>query len=129
MRPRHRRLVRAGVAAPQLYCPIGVRPPGRAPAGAAEAASSSRDLARPAKTRGFRRSCGQPRNTAARHPNHRELMNKLFRDVEGGPLCPHRSEEHTSGLQSLMRNSYAVFCLKKKIKNEKNTIMRSRQLP
>src|SRR3546814_5241043 len=27
-------------------------------------------------------------------------------------LC--RSEEHTSELQSLMRNSYAVFCLKKK---------------
>src|SRR3546814_3835177 len=26
----------------------------------------------------------------------------------------HRSEEHTSELQSLMRHSYAVFCLKKK---------------
>src|SRR3546814_8894806 len=33
----------------------------------------------------------------------------------------HRSEEHTSELQSLMRISYAVFCLKKK-KNKKNTI-------
>src|SRR3546814_10539243 len=33
---------------------------------------------------------------------------------------PHRSEEHTSELQSLMRISYAVFCLKKKIqKNNK----------
>src|SRR3546814_8920193 len=32
---------------------------------------------------------------------------------------PHRSEEHTSELQSLMRISYAVFCLKKKkTKNE-----------
>src|SRR3546814_8482315 len=42
------------------------------------------------------------------------------------PICAHdptiaqlstivpRSEEHTSELQSLMRNSYAVFCLKKK---------------
>src|SRR3546814_6394736 len=29
---------------------------------------------------------------------------------------PGRSEEHTSELQSLMRNSYAVFCLKKKNK-------------
>src|SRR3546814_9850628 len=29
---------------------------------------------------------------------------------------PHRSEEHTSELQSLMRISYAVFCLKKKKK-------------
>src|SRR3546814_10341266 len=29
-------------------------------------------------------------------------------------LAHHRSEEHTSELQSLMRISYAVFCLKKK---------------
>src|SRR3546814_8447687 len=29
-----------------------------------------------------------------------------------------RSEEHTSELQSLMRNSYAVFCLKKKKKTQ-----------
>src|SRR3546814_5946212 len=29
-----------------------------------------------------------------------------------------RSEEHTSELQSLMRHSYAVFCLKKKTKNK-----------
>src|SRR3546814_8214617 len=31
-------------------------------------------------------------------------------------LLPVRSEEHTSELQSLMRISYAVFCLKKKTK-------------
>src|SRR3546814_4090108 len=31
-----------------------------------------------------------------------------------------RSDEHTSELQSLMRNSYAVFCLKKKNKQQKN---------
>src|SRR3546814_6854232 len=30
-----------------------------------------------------------------------------------------RSEEHTSELQSLMRNSYAVFCLKKKNTTQK----------
>src|SRR3546814_2038438 len=30
-------------------------------------------------------------------------------------VLPRRSEEHTSELQSLMRISYAVFCLKKKI--------------
>src|SRR3546814_1304341 len=34
------------------------------------------------------------------------------------PLAIFRSEEHTSELQSLMRISYAVFCLKKKIKNK-----------
>src|SRR3546814_10536659 len=33
-------------------------------------------------------------------------------------LKPHRSEEHTSELQSLMRISYAVFCLKKKKDND-----------
>src|SRR3546814_14597013 len=32
----------------------------------------------------------------------------------GGRVRPARSEEHTSELQSLMRISYAVFCLKKK---------------
>src|SRR3546814_2227944 len=31
--------------------------------------------------------------------------------------CTRRSEEHTSELQSLMRISYAVFCLKQKKKN------------
>src|SRR3546814_8668594 len=38
-------------------------------------------------------------------------------------LMPGRSEEHTSELQSLMRISYAVFCLKKKKKDayERNT--------
>src|SRR3546814_4343076 len=37
-------------------------------------------------------------------------------------LVGHRSEEHTSELQSLMRISYAVFCLKKKtqIKSHNN---------
>src|SRR3546814_10618147 len=34
-----------------------------------------------------------------------------------------RSEEHTSELQSLMRISYAVFCLKKKKTNTKDTII------
>src|SRR3546814_7844773 len=45
-------------------------------------------------------------------------------DAAGSPalLCFHmtaRSEEHTSELQSLMRISYAVFCLKKKNKNSR----------
>src|SRR3546814_3409458 len=37
-------------------------------------------------------------------------------DVEHDPVALLRSEEHTSELQSLMRISYAVFCLKKKKK-------------
>src|SRR3546814_1359087 len=35
-------------------------------------------------------------------------------EFNGVPVDARRSEEHTSELQSLMRNSYAVFCLKKK---------------
>src|SRR3546814_3837815 len=40
----------------------------------------------------------------------------VTRDVQSRHLrgCRARSEEHTSELQSLMRISYAVFCLKKK---------------
>src|SRR3546814_10049700 len=46
-------------------------------------------------------------------------LNRLhlqYRGVEGSIVTVgrQRSEEHTSELQSLMRNSYAVFCLKKK---------------
>src|SRR3546814_2314980 len=36
-------------------------------------------------------------------------------------LVHRRSEEHTSELQSLMRISYAVFCLKKKKNNNKSS--------
>src|SRR3546814_4165941 len=38
----------------------------------------------------------------------------MLRDPFGGAFAIGRSEEHTSELQSLMRISYAVFCLKKK---------------
>src|SRR3546814_3889538 len=38
-----------------------------------------------------------------------------------------RSEEHTSELQSLMRSTYAVFCLKKKTNNQKMQIRRQKQ--
>src|SRR3546814_4452567 len=37
------------------------------------------------------------------------------------PGAQGRSEEHTSELQSLMRISYAVFCLKKKTKHQRTT--------
>src|SRR3546814_3551599 len=45
-----------------------------------------------------------------RHPRHREDVLQLRRQARV------RSEEHTSELQSLMRISYAVFCLKNKKK-------------
>src|SRR3546814_7543831 len=49
---------------------------------------------------------GLPRRCAAGLPDPRGSR----------PEGPGRSEEHTSELQSLMRISYAVFCLKKKQK-------------
>src|SRR3546814_10075393 len=53
-----------------------------------------------------------------RHPRRRHVRRRLCaRPRTGGRARLHlrpRSEEHTSELQSLMRISYAVFCLKKK---------------
>src|SRR3546814_2127224 len=46
------------------------------------------------------------------HQHHRESGLSVRLRRKG--LHPRRSEEHTSELQSLMRISYAVFCLKKK---------------
>src|SRR3546814_3130838 len=43
----------------------------------------------------------------------------------GGDALQRRSEEHTSELQSLMRISYAVFCLKKKKKRESKSLVLS----
>src|SRR3546814_1265371 len=45
-----------------------------------------------------------------RHHHRRAIRHRL-----------RRSEEHTSELQSLMRISYAVFCLKKKIEQQQTT--------
>src|SRR3546814_9412590 len=44
---------------------------------------------------------------------------------EGKSAAPARSEEHTSELQSLMRISYAVFCLKKKNTSQESSIHKS----
>src|SRR3546814_8384627 len=51
------------------------------------------------------------------HTIHRKLLSRAFTPRRLAALEPQiheRSEEHTSELQSLMRNSYAVFCLTKK---------------
>src|SRR3546814_2722803 len=54
-----------------------------------------------------------------------KYLSKLYNDywmLDHGFPEPeqHRSEEHTSELQSLMRISYAVFCLKKKKNDDKS---------
>src|SRR3546814_6581435 len=61
----------------------------------------------------FRSSTARPRGSARRCPPscfHRGRPRRERHRHRGGG----RSEEHTSELQSLMRISYAVFCLKKK---------------
>src|SRR3546814_6044255 len=55
------------------------------------------------------KTCGRKWKTRPQH-------HKLWRPEEN-----YRSEEHTSELQSLMRISYAVFCLKKKKEENVNT--------
>src|SRR3546814_2312515 len=77
----------------------------------------------------FRSCFGGASVSRWREPAARELLARLtdedvsnagfpfmdFRRMDLG-MVPARSEEHTSELQSLMRISYAVFCLKKKKK-------------
>src|SRR3546814_1864424 len=46
--------------------------------------------------------------------SYERALQGLESDAEQGDVQAQRSEEHTSELQSLMRISYAVFCLKKK---------------
>src|SRR3546814_14748645 len=84
----------------------------------------------------FRSRCGEQR----RHPRQDQQDNEgparsgygihlprtggleeTTEDCELGEEPRERSEEHTSELQSLMRISYAVFCLKKKNKYKRNT--------
>src|SRR3546814_9010200 len=51
-------------------------------------------------------------------------------DLAHAPIgAQHRSEEHTSELQSLMRISYAVFCLKKQKIKHKNDRDHARSSP
>src|SRR3546814_3969738 len=81
------------------------------------------DLARSRKAR-----CGRNEGTAGHQPGHvglwRRYQASAARMEKAAGTCAYdrpcariRSEEHTSELQSLMRISYAVFCLKKKKKN------------
>src|SRR3546814_10358017 len=55
-----------------------------------------------------------------------DLARILARSVEDALV--ERSEEHTSELQSLMRNSYAVFCLHKKHSHQSTNNRRDRSV-
>src|SRR3546814_10614882 len=90
-----------------------------------------------------RRDCGLDAIKEARHhglvskrninprQKNQEKERRQNKQYPGGEApagaMQERSEEHTSELQSLMRNSYAVFCLKKKKthKNSKHLALKS----
>src|SRR3546814_9828880 len=65
-----------------------------------------------------RRSAPSGRTALAAEKSNCSLI-RVFRKVQpaASRALISKSEEHTSELQSLMRISYAVFCLKKKNKN------------
>src|SRR3546814_3771798 len=69
---------------------------------------------------GRRATCQQGRGGERKNVAHGIAIHvspRLF------PILMARSEEHTSELQSLMRNSYAVFCLIQKNKQMTTTIV------
>src|SRR3546814_5276035 len=70
--------------------------------------SGSKGVVRSARLR----ECGSFRVHSRRSHSLRDRSHRREHELD---VCPiERSEEHTSELQSLMRISYAVFCLKKK---------------
>src|SRR3546814_3930271 len=82
-------------------------------------------LFRSRRDRGCARPVAYRSSRCDRHTEHRVARPDLFQPQLHGDAHHHaatsqrveqspRSEEHTSELQSLMRISYAVFCLKKK---------------
>src|SRR3546814_4641315 len=91
----------------------------------------SRGRRRGSRDRGAVRDWGSRRGAAGRLRPWQRILRSRHGAEElsvSGPLEAEavllRSEEHTSELQSLMRISYAVFCLKKKHKQQlKPTIL------
>src|SRR3546814_6785759 len=92
---------------------------------------------RPCHSRRERAGIVPPAPPHIRHSRRPAIVRRLARQSSFGrlrsrrrqppltlpaPECPKRpeTEEHTSELQSLMRISYAVFCLKKKKKKQKH---------
>src|SRR3546814_9976741 len=83
--------------------------PNEAPRATSKAAQSESSGPRPVRRQ-------VSRNTQANNNSGRSSSGRGNGDQNNLPARSGRSEEHTSELQSLMRISYAVFCLKKKNK-------------
>src|SRR3546814_5534084 len=92
-------------------------------ASATKAATGTRNSSRGAFVRGPALGAGETESVTVLPPARvEEEVFDQGRDAEDehqdDEQPDERSEEHTSELQSLMRISYAVFCLKKKTKQE-----------
>src|SRR3546814_1754504 len=71
---------------------------------------------------GLRPDASRQTGQGAQNGNRKRLTGKPMKRMDYSvQMGCHRSEEHTSELQSLMRISYAVFCLKKKKKKIDDT--------
>src|SRR3546814_9349475 len=78
--------------------------------------AKQRRLARPRRTaQKMKRAFLQREVQIAQRLRARAIAQADILESNNADHCCNRSEEHTSELQSLMRISYAVFCLKKKI--------------
>src|SRR3546814_1127326 len=75
-----------------------------------------RQLSRPLRRQAERRHCRECRSAVLERRSRMGCPTGRLRRRHP-PALVGRSEEHTSELQSLMRISYAVFCLKKKKTN------------
>src|SRR3546814_2175537 len=83
----------------------------------------SADRWRRSRVQRNRRRAGRRARYPAEHQEHRD--SHAFARRSDAASRKIRSEEHTSELQSLMRISYAVFCLKKK--NNTNKLINTKQ--
>src|SRR3546814_9492799 len=83
-----------------------------------------RSLVDPTQAGGIRLTRARAQIQAITQSSHFSASISASSGVNGASPSDSRSEEHTSELQSLMRISYAVFCLKKKknLTKKHNTI-------
>src|SRR3546814_3902441 len=105
---------------PECMLVLASTSPCRSPAMSA-IASTARTIASTARSKA---TCASPMSpaTGRRAATASGLSTSATCCGGASPASTRRSEEHTSELQSLMRISYAVFCLKKKKKQSKTKI-------
>src|SRR3546814_7432717 len=108
----------AGRRADEAAQIVGVEPFGMEVAGDPQPLSARIEGERPRQVRiaDLAAESLEPPDVALPGQPARDVVGRRLRGRQADDREQVRSEEHTSELQSLMRISYAVFCLKKKIK-------------